>query len=196
MDPARENLGVILGVFKRGRCVFVAICGSGQPFSWTGVGVRWIKAGIFTIDVAQIWQDFQQSPTLRLLGIWHNLGNIKVSLSLHTSPKKLYHTLTDYSRDFFVDALQEKVLPNHISYKWHPGDGSSTRWWGKKWPPLTFPFGHKQTAATHRQCQQISNQTPTKQSYFEEEKIIPLLAWIRTYNVEYEYMKLTLQCTL
>ena len=85
--PHQRKLGSDFGRFQERKMRFVAICGSGQPFSWTGVGVRWIKAGIFTIDVAQSWQDFQQSPTLRLLGIWHNLGNIKVSLSLHTSPK-------------------------------------------------------------------------------------------------------------
>ena len=85
--PHQRKLGSDFGRFQERKMRFVAICGSGQPFSWTGVGVRWIKAGIFTIDVAQSWQDFQQSPTLWLLGIWCNLGNIKVSLSLHTSPK-------------------------------------------------------------------------------------------------------------
>ena len=85
--PSQRKLRSDFGRFQERKMCFVAICSTGQPFSWTGVGVRWIKAGIFTIDVAQIWQDFQQSPNLRLLGIWYNLGNIKVSLSLHKSPK-------------------------------------------------------------------------------------------------------------
>ena len=96
---------------------FVAMWSLGQPFSWTGVGVRWIKAGIFTIDVAQIWQDFQQSPTLRLLGIWHNLGNIKVSLSLHTSPKNCTIPSQIIAETFLWTRYKKKCcrITSHIS---------------------------------------------------------------------------------
>ena len=93
--PSKRKLGSDFGRFQERKMCFVAICGSGQPFSWTGVGVRWIKAGIFTIDVAQIWQDFQQSPTPDFLAfgtIWARLECNFLCIQIQVV-KRLCHAL-------------------------------------------------------------------------------------------------------